>query len=278
MMQLVVSCEHATAAVPARFAHAFRGAARALASHRGSDPGALALARQLARAFAVPLLAAPATRLLADPNRSRRHKQLFSEWSLRLMPHERDDVLATCWRPHREAVERLVRRHIARGRTVLHVSVHTFTPRRHGIDRRTDVALLYDPESRGERAFAARWLACLSGLRPELRLRRNFPYRGDSDGLTTHLRAQLDGDRYLGLELEVSQALAAWTASPPARRRLGAELVAALRLALAAAPCAERPAGRAVDARLRDAPFSGVPRRGLRRAAGRSRADGAPSS
>lgn len=243
-MQLVVSCEHASAAVPVRFARVFRGAVRALASHRGSDPGALPLARSLARAFAVPVLAAPATRLLADPNRSRHHRRLFSEWSLRLLPQERDDVLATCWQPHRDAVERLVRRHVVSGRTVLHVSVHTFTPRFHGVERRTDVALLYDPARGGERAFAARWLAGLGRLRPELRLRRNFPYRGDSDGLTTHLRRRFAAERYLGIELEVSQACAARGASAAARRRLAADLAAALRAALAEAPQAAAAAGR----------------------------------
>jgi hypothetical protein len=35
-------------------------------------------------------------------------------------------------------------------------------------------------------------------------LRRNYPYRGQSDGLTTALRRQF-GARYLGIELEINQ-------------------------------------------------------------------------
>jgi hypothetical protein len=40
---------------------------------------------------------------------------------------------------------------------------------------------------------------------PELVLRRNYPYRGTSDGLVTYLRRR-HGDRaYAGVELEVNQ-------------------------------------------------------------------------
>nr|MCU0865398.1 N-formylglutamate amidohydrolase [Planctomycetota bacterium] len=36
-------------------------------------------------------------------------------------------------------------------------------------------------------------------------VRRNFPYFGDTDGFTTHLRQQLPAARYLGLEIECNQ-------------------------------------------------------------------------
>jgi hypothetical protein len=64
-------------------------------------------------------------------------------------------------------------------------------------------------------------------VRPEWRVRRNYPYRGDADGLTTHLRERLPAREYVGVELEVNQALvrqggAAW-------RHTRAVLVATLR-------------------------------------------------
>lgn len=40
-----------------------------------------------------------------------------------------------------------------------------------------------------------------------LRVHLNRPYRGWSDGLTTMLRTELDATRYVGIEVEVSQAL-----------------------------------------------------------------------
>ena len=202
---LVVSCEHASASVPPRWRPLFRGAERALASHRGSDLGALPLARALARGTGAPLVAARASRLLVDANRSLGHPRLFSEWTRGLSADERARLVARFWRPQREAVERAVRARLG-GAPVLHLGVHSFTPRWKGAPREVDVALLYDPARPRERAFAARFLAALSAAAPELRLRRNFPYRGTADGLTTSLRRALPARSYLGIELEVSQA------------------------------------------------------------------------
>lgn len=200
---VVVSCEHATNRVPARYRSLFRGAARALDSHRGWDPGALVLARELARLLEAPLIAGRATRLLVDPNRSSDRPGAFSEWSRSLTPAERERVLATYWEPHRGAVESAV--HAARRVPVLHLSVHSFTPRWKGREREIDVGLLYDPARPRERDFVDAWLEHLAVREPELRLRRNLPYRGSADGLTTHLRTRFATERYLGIELEVSQ-------------------------------------------------------------------------
>lgn len=204
---MIVSCEHARCRVPARYRHAFTGASRQLRSHRGSDPGAVVLARHLAGALRTPLFTAPATRLLVDPNRSLGHRSLFSEWSRELPREERERIVERYWRPHRESIERAIRSRVRHG-AVLHVAVHTFTPRWRGTTRRVDTALLYDPARERERAFADAWIRELRSRRPDLLLRKNFPYRGNADGLTSHLRKQFAPDRYLGIELEVSQRFA----------------------------------------------------------------------
>ena len=201
---LVFSCEHGGNRVPARYASDFVGAATVLASHAGWDPGSATLARVLARSFRAPLILTTTTRLLAELNRSAGHPQLFSKWVRHHSATERERILARYWRPHRNAVERAVRE--APERTVLHVSVHSFTPVWKGRARDVDVGLLYDPARSLERAFAGEWLAALGTERPALRLRRNRPYLGTSDGLTTHLRKVFPASRYLGLELEVSQS------------------------------------------------------------------------
>lgn len=203
---LLLSCEHGGARVPADLRAAFRGAAGALASHRGQDLGALELARRLARETGAPLVATSVSRLVVDANRSLGHPGLFSEWSRTLPPAGREALVARYWRPQRERVERAALELSAGGGRVVHVGVHSFTPRWRGRARRADVALLYDPSRPLERALAARWLRELGALRPQLRLRRNYPYRGAADGLTTSLRQRLAPRRYLGLELEVSQS------------------------------------------------------------------------
>lgn len=193
------------------YAHLFRGArARAaLASHRGWDIGALAVARILARQLAAPLFAATVSRLLVELNRSPGHPALLSEFSARLAPAERRGLLARHYQPHRAAIERAIADAIAAGHRVVHVAVHSFTPRLHGEVRRADLGLLYDPRRRRERVLCQRWQRALGTLAPAVRVRRNYPYRGQSDGLSTWLRRRFPETRYLGVEIECNQALLA---------------------------------------------------------------------
>lgn len=226
---LLFSCEHASAAVPRAYERWFRSARarRALASHRGSDLGALALARALARGFGRPLIAGRATRLLVDLNRSVRSPGLFSEFVSALSPVERAAVVATFHAPHRERVAAAVS---AERGLVVHVAVHSFTPRLAGQVRNADIGLLYDPTRAPERELCARWRSELRAIAPELRVRRNYPYRGVADGLPTSLRRRFPTGRYAGVELEINQALAT---SASERARLGRVLTSSLRRALA---------------------------------------------
>jgi len=204
-LALVVSCEHGGNRVPARYRAQFAAATKALASHRGWDAGALTFARELARALGAPLFACTTTRLLIDLNRSLGHPRLFSEWSRELPAIERDALVERWWRPHRAALEDFILEQSPRRVTVLHLSVHSFTPRWQGRARPVDVGLLYDPARDRERGFARAWQRSLQALRSELRVRRNQPYRGNADGLTSALRERFPEQRYLGLELELSQ-------------------------------------------------------------------------
>jgi len=204
---LVITCEHAGHVVPARYRACFAGAAArtALASHRGWDPGALALARDIARAHGAPLFAHKVTRLLVEANRSPGHRRLFSEFSRGLPRAEKDRLLARTYAPHRERAERAMARHVMAGRCVLHVAVHTFTPVLDGIRRDADVAPHFDPHRRWETAICERWMEALRAAEPKLRVRRNYPYRGWGDGFTTYLRKRFPASRYAGVELEVNQ-------------------------------------------------------------------------
>ncbi len=211
---LVVSCEHAGRSVPAAWAASFEGLGALLDSHRGWDPGALELGRQLADAFDVPLHAATTTRLLIDTNRSIGHRELFSEVTARLPPAQHREIVERYYRPYRDAVEGEVAGHVAAGRRVLHVGSHSFTPVLDGVARRADVAWLYDPRRPAESALAAAWMTALARRAPQLRLRRNYPYRGRGDGLTALLRLRHPDDAYAGIELEVNQAIVAAGGAP----------------------------------------------------------------
>ena len=188
-----------------------------LATHRGFDPGALATARLLARALAAPLVVSTVSRLLVDLNRSIGHAALFSD-ATRCAPTEvRASIVERHYRPYRDEVERLARQLISRRRRVIHVSSHTFTPVLDGEVRRADVGLLYHPGRRAEAELCESWKASLASLAPWLRVRRNYPYAGKDDGLTSYLRKSLAQAAYVGIELEVNQAIV-FAAGP----RLGA--------------------------------------------------------
>ena len=233
---LIISCEHGGHAVPAAYAPLFAGHAALLATHRGWDAGALVLAQQLAAAFDAPLFAATTTRLLIDLNRSIGHRQLHSEATRALPQTIRRGIAAQYYRPHRDAIESEVARLVAAGQRVVHIASHSFTPELGGVVRQADVAWLYDPRRAGECTLAAHWLAALKRRRPDLKLRRNYPYQGKGDGLTALLRQRHVDTSYVGIELEVNQRFVA--AGGPAWPALRADIVAALAAAreLAASP------------------------------------------
>lgn len=236
-LAVVVTCEHAGNAVPARWAGLFRGARPLLESHRGHDPGALHCARALARSARAPLLFATTSRLLVDLNRSLGHPRLYSDRTRVLPASERALIVDRHWRPHRAAVERAVATAIGRGARVLHIAAHTFTPVFDGAVRRADVGLLFDPARPLEAAIARTWQEELRRALPKLRVRRNYPYRGVADGLTTALRRRHGARDYAGIELEVNQRIAAHAGSD--RTLLVRALAATL---TAAAARAARPA------------------------------------
>ena len=203
----LVTCEHGGNRIPAPYRTLLRGHAALLDTHRGYDPGALVMARELAKALHAPLVTSTVSRLLVDLNRSIGHPQLFSATTRGAPSTVREGIVARHYLPYRAQVERLVGRSVARGRRVIHISSHSFTPVLHGNVRRADVGLLYHPGRRGEVHLCARWKAALANMAPELRVRRNYPYAGKGDGLTCHLRKHFSPSVYVGIELEVNQKI-----------------------------------------------------------------------
>ena len=228
---LIITCEHGGCEVPALYAPLFAGHEALLQTHRGWDPGALVLARQLAGALNAPLFFATTTRLLIDLNRSIGHSQLHSQVTRSLPLAMRRDIAARHYRPYRDTVEAQVARLIAEGQRVVHIASHSFTPELGGVVRQADVAWLYDPQRPGERLLASQWLAALARLRPDLKLRRNYPYQGKGDGLTSLLRKRHSPESYIGIELEVNQRFV--TDGGRAWERLRKDIVQTLATALA---------------------------------------------
>jgi predicted N-formylglutamate amidohydrolase len=214
--RLLFTCEHGGNRLPSRYAGLFRRARGVLASHRGYDAGALELGRFLSKQLGAPLMHATTSRLLVELNRSLHHRRLFSEFTRGLSPSDKQALLELHYHPYRRRVEAAVADAISHGDSVLHISVHTFTPELNGAPRTADIGLLYDPSRPREKRCCLAWRDALRRLRPDLRVRRNYPYLGKADGFTTHLRRRWADDQYAGIELEVNQI---WPQKPAAQWR-----------------------------------------------------------
>ena len=116
-----------------------------------------------------------------------------------------DTVRRRYYEPYRRDVETFVATAVAHGIRVVHVSSHSFTPSLDGDVRRADVGLLYDPARVRERDLCIRWQRALKARAADWIVRRNYPYLGRSDGLTSYLRKRYCDDAYAGIELEANQ-------------------------------------------------------------------------
>jgi predicted N-formylglutamate amidohydrolase len=188
-----VSCEHGGNRMPG-FGHLI--SKRFLDSHRGYDPGALELARELAAATGAPLFHSSVSRLLVELNRPLGHPQLFY---LDLPEADRDRLLRRYYSPYWRAIETAIRR---AGRRALHLSVHSFTPRFRGVTRSTDVGLLFDPRRPGEAAFCRAWRKALG---TGFRVRENDPYAGVHPSVVQSMRERFGPRRYVGIQVELNQ-------------------------------------------------------------------------
>lgn len=203
---LVITCEHGGNQVPPKFASVFKNRKKELNSHRGYDPGALELAKELSETLGSPFFFSSTTRLLVDLNRSVRNRSLFSEFTSSLDAKTKKKILEYYYYPYRNDVENYIQQAIRGKQQVLHLSVHSFTPILSVQERRVDIGFLYDPRRRKEKEFCRLWRLAMQKKAPcPLLFRNNQPYRGRSDGLTTYLRSKHKENDYLGIELEVNQ-------------------------------------------------------------------------
>lgn len=201
--RVVLTCEHASAAVPDEYANLGLAPAQ-LVDHIGWDIGAAAVAEELSRGLGAPAVLSAASRLLVDCNRD------LSD--VDLMPHEshgvavpgnaaldgpeRERRLGRFYDPFHAAVDA----QLARCPEALLLSVHSFTPELNGCARPFDVGVLYDD-------FDA--LAVLFGRHlttAGFAVRMNEPYSGLA-GLIFSARSHGRRHRLRYLELEINNRL-----------------------------------------------------------------------
>ncbi len=145
----VIVCEHASNAVPARFA-GLGLPGEALESHIAWDPGALDVARHMAERLDAPLMRATVSRLIIDCNRPLDAPDLIVSQSgsiavpgNRIGEEERQLRIATIHEPFHAALARLIATRMAAGRPTALVSVHSFTPVLNGRARPWNVGIIF---------------------------------------------------------------------------------------------------------------------------------------
>lgn len=201
----LITCEHGGNRVPAGYRPYFLSYEALLATHHGYDPGALTMARLLASTLHAPLHFSTTSRLLIDLNRSLGHPRLFSEATRNAPLEVRQAIIDHYYLPYRRRAEDEIAAMIDDGRRVIHISSHSFTPVLDDEIRNADVGLLYDPLRRGEAELSRCWQSAMTARASDLKVRRNYPYTGKSDGFTAYLRRRFPGEVYLGIELEINQ-------------------------------------------------------------------------
>lgn len=235
---VVIVCEHASNAFPAAFGTLGLCAADRRA-HIAWDPGAVGLARALARRLDATLVAAQVSRLVYDLNRPPNAASACAATSeTYTIPGNRDlgpaDRLLrteTVYLPFHTALHDTLARRLATGRDTVVVTIHSFTPVWHGRPRAVEIGVIHDAGD----SFATkllRELATSSGHACAL----NEPYSA-ADGVTHTLK--LHAVPY-GLDHAMVEVRNDLIATPAAEEAMAATLARALDAALAArAPMAE---------------------------------------
>lgn len=208
--KVLLICEHASRFIP----DAFGGLGledRDQGRHIAWDLGALALARELSAMLDAPLVHATYSRLLLDLNRPTDAIDsivLESEGTpvpgnAGLDAAQREHRRLRIYEPFHAELDALVDQRIAQGLATVVVSIHSFTPRYHGVERPWHVGVI----SRHDRLLAD---ALLATLRADAALcvGDNLPY-GPHDGVFHSLERHGEARGLHGAMIEVRNDLLA---------------------------------------------------------------------
>lgn len=153
---VLIVVDHASNHIPPPWGDLGLGPAEREA-HIAWDPGALPVARAMARILDAPLFAATVSRLVLDLNRPTGSPTLIPAVSettaipgnANLSDADREQRLAEVYRPYHAALEAFVEARAAvHGHRLALVAVHTFTPVYKGVARALHAGILFDRDER----------------------------------------------------------------------------------------------------------------------------------
>ena len=200
----LITCEHAGNFVPSNYRYLFLGNEAILDTHRGIDIGAMPIAEFLADSLKLPLYVNMVSRLLIDSNRSKFNPELYSEFSKTLDPVVKKFLMKKYYTAYRQQVYEWIKDHAKKTDSVVHISMHTFTPVLKGEVRTADIGILYDESREPESKISKQLMRELGIFAPQFVTKPNYPYLGTADGFTTYLRKEFRAQNYSGIEIEVN--------------------------------------------------------------------------
>ena len=205
---VLVVCEHASNLIPAAFGGL--GLSEGLRqAHIAWDPGALALARGLARRLNAGLVHAPVSRLVYDCNRPPDASGAIAERSemhrvpgnAGLTATARARRVAAVYLPFHDGLHAEIARRLTLGPAPVIVTIHSFTPVWFGTPRAVEFGVIHDADARLAGAVLDEARATL-GLRSEM----NAPYSA-ADDVTHTLKLQALPYGLLNVMLELRNDL-----------------------------------------------------------------------
>lgn len=228
---LILVCEHASHVIPSGWAGLGLDPAAARA-HIAWDPGALDLARGLARALGAWLVHAPVSRLVYDLNRSPDHpgamparSEIFDiPGNMGLTGAQRAIRTAAIYAPFHADLSALIAQRLALGIIPVLVTIHSFTPIWHGTQRKVEFGVIHDADP----SLGLRIVEQAQGA--DLQTALNQPYSAD-DGVTHMLRLHATPYGLQNAMLEVRNDL---IATPGAAQAMALRLAPMLSRAMAA--------------------------------------------
>lgn len=245
---IILVCEHASNHIPDHF-NTLGLTPELQNSHIAWDPGALAVAEHVSAILDAPLIAAAHSRLIYDCNRPPEAPDAMPVKSeihdipgnINLSEADKADRIRLYYAPFETLVAETITSRKAKTETPVLVTVHSFTPIYQGQQRKTNIGILHDSDTR-----LADSLLKLAAKHSPLLFRRNDPY-GPADGVTHTLKAHGVENRLRNVMIEIRNDL---ITTPDQQRAIAAMLARLLQEALtvlAQAPSRGTPIGTDVD-------------------------------
>jgi predicted N-formylglutamate amidohydrolase len=209
--EVLLVCEHASYRLPEAYGD-LGLPQEALSSHIAWDPGALAVARFMSQSLDATLIYQRFSRLIYDCNRPPESPAAMRDVSEvfripgneNLSAAERSRRTTALYLPFHGRIREEIAGRRERGVETVLVTVHSFTPVYFGRERKVEIGILHDSDSRLADDMLAR--AAEASLAVQFRVERNEPY-GPADGVTHTLEIHALPAGLLNVMIEVRNDL-----------------------------------------------------------------------